>query len=88
LTDEASLRAAVGEAEDRPPGAPAGTPAAIIDILNHAVNEGLRTGEVRASLENLGVEPRLGSPGDFALVLAEQAKEWKAVIEATGIELE
>jgi tripartite-type tricarboxylate transporter receptor subunit TctC len=68
--------------------APAGTPAAIIDILNHAVNEGLRSGEVRASLEKLGVEPRFGSPRDFALVLAEQAKEWKAVIEATGIKLE
>jgi tripartite-type tricarboxylate transporter receptor subunit TctC len=68
--------------------APAGTSAAIIDILNHAVNEGLRSGEVRASLEKLGVEPRSGSPRDFALVLAEQAKEWKAVIEATGIKLE
>ena len=68
--------------------APAGTPAAIIDILNHAVNEGLRSGAVRASLEKLGVEPRFGSPRDFALVLAEQAKEWKAVIEATGIKLE
>ena len=68
--------------------APAGTPAAIIDILNHAVNEGLKSGEVRASLEKLGVEPRFGSPRDFALVLAEQAKEWKAVIDATGLKLE
>jgi len=68
--------------------APAGTPAAIIDILNRAVNEGLKNGEVRASLEKLGVEPRLGSPQDFALVLANQAKEWKAVIEATGITLD
>jgi tripartite-type tricarboxylate transporter receptor subunit TctC len=68
--------------------APAGTPAAIIDILNHAVNEGLKTGAVRASLDKLGVEPRFGSPGDFALVLGEQAKEWKAVIEATGIKLD
>lgn len=68
--------------------APAGTPAAIIDILNHAVNEGLKTGDVRANLEKLGVEPRFGSPRDFALVLAEQAKEWKAVIEATGIKLD
>jgi tripartite-type tricarboxylate transporter receptor subunit TctC len=68
--------------------APAGTPAAIIDILNHAVNEGLRSREVRASLEKLGVEPRSGSPRDFALVLAQQAKEWKAVIEATGVKLD
>jgi len=68
--------------------APTGTPAAIIDILNRAVNEGLKNGEVRASLEKLGVEPRFGSPEDFTLVLADQARQWKAVIEATGIKLD
>ena len=68
--------------------APAGTPTAIVDILNHAVNEGLKTRDVRASLEKLGVEPRFGTPLDFAEVLANQAREWKAVIEATGIKLD
>ena len=68
--------------------APAGTPAPIVDILNHAVNEGLKTHDVRASLEKLGVEPRFGTPLDFAEVLANQAREWKAVIEATGIKLD
>jgi tripartite-type tricarboxylate transporter receptor subunit TctC len=68
--------------------APAGTPAAIVEILNHAVNEGLKSGDVRASLEKLGVEPRFGTPEDFAVVLANQAREWKAVIDATGIKLD
>jgi tripartite-type tricarboxylate transporter receptor subunit TctC len=68
--------------------APAGTPAAIVEILNHAVYEGLKSGDVRASLEKLGVEPRFGTPQDFAMVLANQAREWKAVIYATGIKLD
>jgi tripartite-type tricarboxylate transporter receptor subunit TctC len=68
--------------------APAGTPMPIIEMLNRAVNEGLKSGEVRASLEKLGVEPRFGTPADFANVLTDQVREWKAVIEATGIKLD
>jgi tripartite-type tricarboxylate transporter receptor subunit TctC len=68
--------------------APVGTPARIVDILNQAVTEGLKADDVRASLEKLGVEPRFGTPGDFAAVLADQAREWRAVIDATGIKLE
>ena len=68
--------------------APVGTPAGIVDILNQAVNEGLKDRRGSRSLEKLGVEPRFGTPRDFALVLADQAKEWKAVIDATGIKLE
>ena len=68
--------------------APVGTPARIVDILNQAVTEGLKADDVRASLEKLGVEPRFGTPRDFAAVLADQAREWRAVIDATGIKLE
>lgn len=42
--------------------APAGTPAPIVEALNHAVNEGLMSGEVRACLERLGLEPKFGTP--------------------------
>jgi tripartite-type tricarboxylate transporter receptor subunit TctC len=68
--------------------APAGTPTAIVDFLNHAVNEGMKTADVRASLEKLGLEPRFGTPRDFAVVLENQVRDWKAVIEATRIKLE
>jgi tripartite-type tricarboxylate transporter receptor subunit TctC len=68
--------------------APAGTPTPIVEMLNRAVNEGLKSAEVRASLEKLGVEPRFGTPGDFANVLADQVRDWKAVIEITGIRLD
>jgi tripartite-type tricarboxylate transporter receptor subunit TctC len=68
--------------------APAGTPVAIIQQLNRAVNEGLQSAEVRASLEAVGVEARLGTAQEFAAALATQAREWQAVIDETGIKVE
>ena len=68
--------------------APAGTPATIIRQLNSAVNDGLRSAEVRASLEAIGVEARIGTPQEFAAVLDEQARQWKTVIEEIGIKME
>jgi tripartite-type tricarboxylate transporter receptor subunit TctC len=68
--------------------APAGTPVTIIQQLNRAVNEALQSAEVRASLDAVGVEARIGSAEGFAAALAEQAREWKAVIEETGIKVE
>jgi tripartite-type tricarboxylate transporter receptor subunit TctC len=65
--------------------APAGTPAAIVDQLNHAINQGLESTEVRASLAKLGVEAKIGTAHDFAEALAEQMREWKDVVDATGI---
>jgi tripartite-type tricarboxylate transporter receptor subunit TctC len=64
--------------------APAGTPAAIIQKLNQAVNEGLRSAEVRTNLEGIGVEAKIGTPADFAAALEVQAREWKTVIDAIG----
>jgi len=68
--------------------APAGTPQAIVMKLNSAVNEALQTAEVRASLDGIGVDARIGTPEAFATALDEQAREWKRVIEETGIQVE
>jgi tripartite-type tricarboxylate transporter receptor subunit TctC len=68
--------------------APAGTPVTIIQQLNRATNEALQSAEVRSSLDAVGVEARIGTAEEFAAALAEQAHEWKAVIEETGIKLE
>jgi tripartite-type tricarboxylate transporter receptor subunit TctC len=68
--------------------APAGTPVPIIQQLNRAINEALQSAEVRASLEAVGVEARIGTAREFAAALAEQAREWKAVIDETGIKVE
>jgi tripartite-type tricarboxylate transporter receptor subunit TctC len=68
--------------------APAGTPKTIIMQLNGAINEALQSTEVRASLDGIGVDTRIGTPEAFASALDEQASEWKKVIEETGIQVE
>jgi tripartite-type tricarboxylate transporter receptor subunit TctC len=68
--------------------APAGTPPAIVDELNRAVNDALRSTEVRASLDALGIEPKIGTPQDLTAALTTQAREWKVVIDAIGYKME
>jgi tripartite-type tricarboxylate transporter receptor subunit TctC len=68
--------------------APAGTPEAIIRKLNGAINEGLQSAGARASLASIGVEARIGTPEAFATALEDQAREWRRVIEETGITVE
>ncbi len=68
--------------------APSGTSKVIIMQLNSAINEALQSAEVRASLDGIGVDARIGTPEAFASALDEQAREWKRVIEETGIQVE
>ena len=68
--------------------APAGTPERIVMQLNGAVNEAVQSAEVRASLDGIGVDARIGTPEEFAAALDEQARDWKRVIEETGIQVE
>jgi tripartite-type tricarboxylate transporter receptor subunit TctC len=68
--------------------APAGTPDAVVQQLNQAINEGLRSPEVRANLDAIGVEARIGTAKEFATALGEQAREWKTVIDAIGFKAE
>jgi tripartite-type tricarboxylate transporter receptor subunit TctC len=68
--------------------APAGTPVGVIQQLNLAINEGLRSAEVRSNLEAIGVEARIGTPQELAAALDAQAREWKTVIDAIGIKIE
>jgi tripartite-type tricarboxylate transporter receptor subunit TctC len=68
--------------------APAGTPAAIVTTLNTAINQGLMSTEVRASLAELGLEAKVGTPQDLAAALAEQARDWKTVIDTIGFKAE
>ena len=46
--------------------APAGTPAPIVERLNAAINEGLKSPEARAIFTKIGFQTRPGSAQDFA----------------------
>jgi tripartite-type tricarboxylate transporter receptor subunit TctC len=67
---------------------PAGLPRAVVARLNGAINEALRSPELRANFTNLGIEPRISTPEDFATLLAQDAPRWFDIIRTTGIKLE
>jgi tripartite-type tricarboxylate transporter receptor subunit TctC len=64
---------------------PTGTPAAVIDKLNVAINEGLRSSQMRASFAQLGVEPMIASPQEFAAIIAQEVPKWAEVVRITGV---
>jgi tripartite-type tricarboxylate transporter receptor subunit TctC len=68
--------------------APAGTPAAIVSRLNAATNAALRTSEMQASMDKLGIEATIGSPQDFAAFIAAEAPKWARIVEASGVKME
>jgi tripartite-type tricarboxylate transporter receptor subunit TctC len=65
--------------------APMGTPAAAIQTLNTAIGEGLRSDEVRASLDKLGVEPMIMTVAEFNALVNVEAPRWAEVVRVTGI---
>jgi tripartite-type tricarboxylate transporter receptor subunit TctC len=68
--------------------APARTPAAVIDKLNGAVNEGLNSPEMRASIAKLGMEARSMTAREFAAQLADEARLWEAAVNESGVKMD
>ena len=66
-------------------GAPAGTPPAIVDLLNAAINAGLADATVRSRLSDLGIEPRPMSVAEFSQLVADDTAKWAKVIKFGGI---
>jgi tripartite-type tricarboxylate transporter receptor subunit TctC len=67
--------------------APAGTPAAIVQKLNTAINDVMQSPEAQAGLSNLGGVARLGPPEAFGDFISSERKKWLAIISAAGIKL-
>ncbi|RAS04139.1 Bug family tripartite tricarboxylate transporter substrate binding protein [Cupriavidus alkaliphilus] len=63
-------------------GAPAGTPAAILDQLNDAVRQVLAEPEVVAAIEKQGAIPAPTSRKAFGDLIRGQNAHWKQVVEA------
>ena len=68
--------------------APAGTPAAVVNKLNAAINESLKAHDLVAALGKLGAEVRPGSPEEFGAFLAKERDKWVDVVTRTGIKAE
>ena len=65
--------------------APAGTPQPIIDKLNRAANEAIKSDDVAKSLHNQTVAVHGGTPADFARHIEAERKRWTAVVETAGL---
>ena len=69
-------------------GAPAKTPAEIVDKLNTEINAGLADPRLKAQLADLGGIILGGSPDDFRTLVAEETEKWGKVIRAANIKPE
>ena len=65
--------------------APAGTPQPIVDKLNRAANEAIKSDDVAKSLHNQTVAVHGGTPADFARHIEAERKRWTAVVETAGL---
>jgi tripartite-type tricarboxylate transporter receptor subunit TctC len=68
--------------------APAGTPPEIVATLNAAINETLRSTEMKESMAKLGFDAKIGSPQDFANFIREEVPRWTALVKSTGVKLQ
>jgi len=68
--------------------APKGTPPAVVDKLNQAVNGALGDANVKARLAEWGATALAGSPADFARFVADETEKWGKVIHAANIKAE
>ena len=65
--------------------APAGTPRAVIDTLNRALNAALMTEEVRGRLAIEGAEPQPTTPEEYAAIIDRELTMWSDLVKAVGI---
>ena len=68
--------------------APAGTPAELISRLNGAVTEAMKTPEMVAVLDKIGLQPLALTPADFARLVRAEHDRWAGLVKATGFKAE
>jgi tripartite-type tricarboxylate transporter receptor subunit TctC len=68
--------------------APAGTPPDVVEQLNFAINQSLRSPELQAGLLKVGVRPAGGTSKEFEELVETEMRKWSAVVEATGFKMD
>jgi tripartite-type tricarboxylate transporter receptor subunit TctC len=68
--------------------APAGTPAKIVERLNMAINQGLRSPSVGETLTNIGAETHPGSAQDFTRFIVAETQKWGAIARLADIRVD
>jgi len=67
---------------------PPGTPPDVVAKLNRAINDALKSDDMKAALRKLGADPLGGSPQDFAAFLVQEAPKWVEVVKASGLKID
>jgi tripartite-type tricarboxylate transporter receptor subunit TctC len=68
--------------------APAGTPQAIIDRMNTAVNQVLKDPEVQAIFRQQGTTPAGDSPAEFRALIDAEIVKWGELVKSSGATIE
>ena len=69
-------------------GAPAGTPTAIIETLNKAINTALADATIKGRIADLGAIVVTSSPAEFGAFIAAETEKWGKVIRNAHIKAE
>jgi tripartite-type tricarboxylate transporter receptor subunit TctC len=69
-------------------GAPAGTPADVIDKLNRETNAALADPALKGKLADFGAIVMTGSPADFAKFIAAEIEKWGKVVRFANLKPE
>src|ERR1700722_18961476 len=66
---------------------PHGTPPAIVDTLNGAINEAIGSPEVKARFEQLNIQSRQTTPEEFSAYVRDEMERWGKVVKDANIKL-
>ena len=68
--------------------APAATPREVVMRLNRAIQEAVGSKDLQERLKSVGLEPRTGTPEEFAQFLKRDIDGWAKVVKASGAKAE
>ena len=68
--------------------APASTPLQVVETLNTAVNQALRSSDIKVDMARIGFELVGGSAQDFAASLAGDLRKWAPIVKMTNFQIE
>jgi tripartite-type tricarboxylate transporter receptor subunit TctC len=64
---------------------PNGTPAAVVNRLSDEVNAVLKEPDFSKRMLELGLQPRGGTPAEFAAFIVRETRKWSEVIRVAGV---
>jgi tripartite-type tricarboxylate transporter receptor subunit TctC len=69
-------------------GAPAHTPAVIVDKLNKEINASVADPAATAKLLSLGVQPMPMTPAEYGKLIASETEKWAKVVKAANMKVD